>query len=134
MKNLISVLLISVLVISCTSSPKPEDCARFKVGKFQIRSEFANGAITNISRNGFFQTETDAKTGIVVREKIRWISDCEYELTFFSSKGDSADTMFEFLKANTLSTKIISTAANYYIFESGVNGGPILTDTMMVVE
>ena len=134
MRNLTSMLIISVLFISCASAPKPEDCARFKVGRFQIRSEFADGAITNISRNAFTQTETDVRTGIVIREKIRWISDCEYELTFTSSKGDNADTMVEFLKANTLTTKIISTAPNYYIFQSSVEGGRILTDTMVMVE
>ena len=62
--------------------------------------------------------------------KIRWISDCEYELTYIGVITTTNDTILDHLKKSPLQFKIIRTEAgeagetryNLCIIESSMNG------------
>jgi hypothetical protein len=126
-------LTATFLVTSCASSRKQADCEKFKTGRFELRSELDN-SITTIERNDSIQTETSNKTGHITKARIKWIADCEYELTYFAQTTNSSDTIVPFVQSRPLKTTILQTGKDYYIFKSSMEGTNVtLVDTLKVV-
>ncbi|MBB6464135.1 hypothetical protein [Flammeovirga kamogawensis] len=57
-------------------------CESIKDGKFETKNFF-------IERTGNHQTQTDKNNGNVSEYEVKWLSNCEYELTPISSEGDN---------------------------------------------
>ncbi|MEO7924611.1 MAG: hypothetical protein ABIR30_13100 [Chitinophagaceae bacterium] len=56
-----------------------DTCYHFKTGKFSYRD--SAGVLTKIIRTKKQQTETNTKTGLLIRSTINWVGECSYELT-----------------------------------------------------
>jgi len=68
--------LIATVIFSQNSIP---DCSFFKKGDFIYKD--SSGVTWDIKRTGKYQTERNKQTGLLIKHKITWISNCEYKLT-----------------------------------------------------
>lgn len=123
-----------ILLASFALGHKQGDCREFRHGKFELRSKFDN-SIYLINRNDSIQTETNKNTGHVVRAKIKWTGECEYELLYFEETKNTPDTINLFLQKRPLKTKIIIVTKDYYVFNATMSETEQkLTDTLFVVK
>jgi hypothetical protein len=130
----ILILIAATLLYSCVSTQKKIDCSVFKKGIFELHSKFDN-SIYIIERNDSIQTETNTKTWHVVKARIKWTGECEYELNYFQQTTNTADTIIPFIQTGTLKTQIFKTTKNYYVFRSTMDGiDKTLTDTLRVIK
>ena len=85
-----------------------------------------------IERNDTIQVETNLTTGDVLKARIRWTSNCEYELFYISNSKDSIST---YIKTHALKNVILQSNEDYYIAKSTFEGLTItLIDTVRVVK
>jgi hypothetical protein len=113
------------IIVSC--GHKKSTCGDVKTGVFSYHG-------SRIERGDSVQSEIlNDEVFVVVKKKIRWIDDCEYELTFIS--GHRMDTLpggrlvvYE-AKDKVQRIKIIETTQNYYVFEMYEGGGSYFRDT-----
>jgi hypothetical protein len=118
---------------SCAPQPEKVDCSKFRKGRFLYHSEYDHST-TTIERNDSIQTETKNESGYFLKMKIRWTSDCDYELTFLDEIKTPTDSAPDYFKMHPLNTKILRSTSNYYIFESKMEGIPqSLIDTLIVL-
>src|SRR5262249_22768759 len=80
------------ILFSCMLKNSKADCESVKTGNFEMRSEIDN-SVSLINRNDSIQTETNTKTGHIVRSRIKWNTNCEYILTYLSQTKNSSDTV-----------------------------------------
>ena len=127
-KLFIQIFAIALVTFqSCNHSNLQSHCSDFKTGIFHYN---VNGIAHSISRTDSIQIENDLTTGSIVKAKIKWINECEYELNYFDDKSYSKDTILGYVKTHTLTTKILKTKAgeingtryNYCVFESSMPG------------
>jgi hypothetical protein len=79
MKTVLLTMFISFFAASATGQISQPACGSFKSGEFAYRDSSNN--IIHVTRKGNRQQEEDTKNKIVSKFKIRWNSECEYELT-----------------------------------------------------
>lgn len=75
----LTILLIPVTHIALSQS-NPVNCSFFKTGDLAYRDSTTN-SIWEIKRTQKTQIERNKQSGIVVKNKIQWLTDCEYKLT-----------------------------------------------------
>lgn len=122
------------ILLSCSSTQKQTDYSKFRQGKFELHSKYDN-SVTLIQRNDSIQTEYNKSTGHVVKAKIKWTSECEYELQYFQQTTNSTDTIVPFVQARPLKTKIIKATKEYCVFiASMADTDKTLTDTLFLVQ
>lgn len=109
------ILFFSIAYIE--SSYAYSSCAYYKTGKFILFDQKA-GIHTRIDRTESEQVETDLKTGLFLRFKIRWISECEYELLFVEGNSDQSS----FFKNRILTVRITDVYADGFKFEGKLEG------------
>ncbi len=134
-KFLLFILLSSsiVILICCNSSL---DCSRFKNGKFYIYSPVTKDRII-IERKDSIQTETNTKTGNIIKSKIVWTSPCEYNILGVSNNKSSQDNIDSFLNIAPVYVKIIGSNKDYYIFTATIdsaNKNLSITDTLRLLK
>ena len=56
-----------------------DSCAKFKTGVFSYIDDSSHTSI--IRRTSHMQEEKNNVSGIITKFKVRWLSDCEYQLT-----------------------------------------------------
>lgn len=122
---------LSLFFFACKNAvPEKMDCSQFRTGKFMFHLDKSSGAYI-IDRNDSIQTEQNAINGGTTRFKIKWISDCVYNLDYIDQHYTTADSMADALKTLTLQTRIVATGKDYYVFESNIIGGDkIFRDTI----
>ena len=126
--------ITAFLAVSCSSISKQTGCERFKTGRFELHSKLDN-SISLIERNDSIQTETNNKTGHVVKARIKWTANCEYALTYFAQTTNSSDTIVPFVQSRPLKTAILQTGKDFYIFKASMEGtNATLVDTLKVVK
>ncbi len=76
MKQLIFASVL--LFLSVGSYSQDNNCLQYHKGKFTY-TDSANNVIL-VKRKKKFQVETNQTTGVWINFRIKWISDCEYEL------------------------------------------------------
>lgn len=127
-------LIAIAFAVSCASTNKQTDCKRFKTGRFELHSKVDN-SISLIERNDSIQTETDSKSGSVVKARIKWTANCEYELTYFSQTSNSSDTIVPFVQSRPLKTIILQMGKDFYVFKASMEGTNVtLVDTLKIVK
>jgi len=73
-----SILLLFLITYNGFSQSK--DCLKFKTGNFKYTNpDFQHFTIT---RNDTMQIEIDKNRDVTVKASIKWLSDCEYLLTY----------------------------------------------------
>ena len=120
--------LIIVLLVPCYTWAYG-NCKNFKIGKFVLFDQGKN-IHTKVERTASEQIETDIKTGKYIKFKIRWINECEYELTFVD--GDSEKSGY--FRHRKLVIKITNVYADGYRFEGKVQGSKkMITNILRVL-
>lgn len=131
-----SAFAICVLIFSaCSDSSAPQDCSRFKTGRYRHLSEH-DGSVTTIIRNDSFQFEKNEHMSVTIRTAVKWISDCEYRLSYVDQEVEAGgQTMSAFAKMPPVTVKILKTTPRYYLFSAVTDEGETrLADTMEIVE
>ena len=98
-RNIISILILELLFICCSSSEK---CSDFKTGNFK----YVNPTLSDwkIFRNDSIQIESSIATGIEVTGKVKWKSECEYEIIYVKTNHPKLQKMI----GQKVNVKIIS--------------------------
>ena len=76
---------ITLIIGSLFSCREKLTCKNFRSGKFTYNTKIDNVQFM-IDRSDSIQIETDLKTGFITKAKIKWISDCEFEMHYVSSQ------------------------------------------------
>jgi hypothetical protein len=114
MKQFLFAIISTFVTFFSYSQTNSPDCSLFKTGNFAYRDSSTN-SVWEITRTKKKQLEKNNLTGVVIKQKIRWVSDCEYELTqIWTNKK-------EWRKDNFKSRiyKIIPVTENIYNFSCG---------------
>lgn len=86
-----------------------------------------------IDRSDSIQIETDLKTGFITKAKIKWISDCEFEMHYVSSQDTTLEKFSSMLGNIPIMNRILKIGDDYYIFHQEVKGSKMrVMDTMWV--
>ena len=75
MKPLLLIISVFCAITFCSSQT---NCSSFRTGVFMYRDSANN--IINVTRKKKKQIETNVKNNLVTKSKIKWTSDCEYQL------------------------------------------------------
>ena len=122
-------IIVSSFLFSCAHSNKDLNCSDFRSGSF-YSTPSKDGTSNSISRSDTIQREYNLTTGAIVWAKIKWISDCEYELQYIDELTTKQDSIAGHIKTHVLTNKILKTVAgeingtryNYCVFESSSLG------------
>lgn len=104
------------------------NCGSYKLGKF-ILFEHGPNIHVRIDRTATEQIETDLKTGKFIRFSIRWLNDCEYELTLVDGNNDQVS----FFRNRKLYIRITDVYADGYRFEGKLQGSKSVISNIMRV-
>ena len=110
-------LLSSLIAATLFSQNSIPDCSSFKKGNFFYKD--SSGITWDLKRTNKYQTERNKQTGLLIKHKITWISNCEYKLTQIWSNNK------ERRKENRawLVYKIISSTDNTYEYTCSCSNG-----------
>jgi len=124
---------ISIIIIGSFFSCKEKlTCKSFRSGKFIYNTRIDNTQFM-IVRSDSIQIETDLKTGFITKAKIKWISDCEFEMHYVSSQDTSLEKFSPMLGDIPIMVRILKIGDDYYIFAQEIEGSTMrITDTMWV--
>ena len=132
-------LLIPVyfLCTSCGQQKAPTGCVDYKKGRFSIHSKGMDSFM--VERNDSLQYEWNTEKNIEKLYRIRWISDCEYELVNRNPRSLAApgrkEAMLDSIMQIPSRVRILSATASYCIFEVRKKGvSMVLTDTMWLMK
>jgi hypothetical protein len=84
------------------------NCSEFKTGKFTYKEKPFEGVI--VTRTKKRQTEYDPKSGLKIMFKIRWTSDCHYDLIQLRSNNKEVNKY----KGSIISVDITKTYGDKY--------------------
>lgn len=131
-------LIFLLFLLSCNKKEKP-DCLRFRDGIFRLKASQGNHSFT-ITRDRENQTELDLQTDTLSGSKVKWVSDCEYELIpIYKWPHYSDTTVKKAILQNSpiipLRVRIVATGDDFYIFEASKDGIDFLySDTLWVLK
>lgn len=87
-----------------------------------------------IERNDSIQTEINSNSKNIVKAKIKWKGECEYELTYLEQTTNSPDTINSFIQSRVLNVIILEATKDYYIFKATMaDTDKTLTDTLRIL-
>ncbi len=133
MSKLIFVFVIVFIILSACNSHKKLSCDQFKTGHFTLHSEF-DSSMSFIERNDSIQTEINSNSKNIVKAKIKWKGECEYELTYLEQTTNSPDTINSFIQSRVLNVIILEATKDYYIFKATMaDTDKTLTDTLRIL-
>lgn len=90
-----------------------------------------------IDRQDSIQIETNLETGIVTKSKIEWKNPCEYRMISISTNKRVKDGVDSFFSITPITIAIVSTAKDFYIFETKVDSANKhlkYSDTVRIVQ
>lgn len=80
-----------VMLVSCNKKANGDECLKFHTGKFRYLDDNFKGVI--IERNDSVQRETKQSANRYFEGRIKWLSDCEYEITLQKSNAPYSDEL-----------------------------------------
>lgn len=123
-KTILNLLLL--IPIFCIAQKK--DCSPFKTGNFIMTSEMFPGIEIAIFRDEMVQIEEQINNGSKesklngkLYEKIEWLSDCKYKLTFDLTRGEVTDLANYINNNGGIITTILEVDDYCYTFISNFN-------------
>ena len=108
-KKVIILTFCFFIVIAAIS--QPNDCFKFKEGKFRIADTRA-GVVTIAERKGGYQTESSETLKAIVRFSITWQDNCSYTLRL--DKVMRNENKIDFPSNLEIHVKIIATSGKSY--------------------
>ena len=136
MKKLVILFPLFLAILSCNITAKP-DCLRFRDGLFRLKASMGNHSFI-ITRDRENQTELDLQTDTLSASKVRWVSDCEYELIPVYKRPHFSDTteqkaILQNSPIIPVQVRIVVTGEDYYVFEATKAGTDFLyADTLWI--
>jgi hypothetical protein len=123
-----------LLFLSSISLKKETSCSKFKKGKFIYNFKRGSKSVQIlIQRSDSIQTETNLSANDYAKLKVKWVSECVYELKFIESNIILPDSINKLQKSIVLRNEILSSTNDYYVFKSyALNADFIMTDTAWV--
>ena len=123
-KFVLAYIFITIMIVSCKAKENNLECDKFKKGRFRYHGY-------TIERDESIQTEK-GDNGEIITKRIKWINDCEYELTFLSGRQNDTlpnggEVVYE-RKEKIQNIKIVETAMDFYVFETVTSKGEIVRD------
>lgn len=112
MKNIVIVLLLV-----SSSLMAQQNCKAFKTGTFEYTQKGYEGY--QISRTATHQVEENKAKGYRAEASVKWLSDCEYQLTYLKANDKS-------LLGKTIKVRILRTVGDKYTFHATM-GKQVLT-------
>jgi len=103
-------LIISIALIGLSCSGQEKNCDNFRTGEYTY-TDPEMSAYT-IKRSDSIQIEINNETGIEIYTLVKWISDCEYELTY--SKILNVDQDVSHIIGQKINVEIIEIVGNTY--------------------
>lgn len=94
------IVIIIILLISFTSEAQSLECKDVQNGKFKYFDPKSNEVI--ITRKDSIQIDSCKAMNLIIHSKIRWKSDCEYEMTILKV----SDSLLNFVIGNTFKLNI----------------------------
>ncbi|MDB5201119.1 MAG: hypothetical protein JWQ27_528 [Ferruginibacter sp.] len=79
MKKLTPILIMMCFAATSVSQTQPASCTKFHRGKFSYITP--SKEVVTLSRTSKKQTEKNETTGVVTVWRVKWLSDCSYELS-----------------------------------------------------
>ena len=121
-----------IVISSFFSCREKLTCKNFRSGKFIYNTKIDNTEFI-IDRSDSFQIERDLKTGLITKAKIKWISDCEFEMHYVSSEDTALEKFSSMLGNIPVMNRILKIGEDYYIFQQEVERSKMrVTDTMWI--
>ena len=121
-----------IIIASLFSCRDKLTCKNFRSGKFTYNTKIDNTRFM-IDRSDSIQIETDLKTGFITKSKIKWLSDCEFEMHYVSSQDTTLDKLSPMLGNIPIMNRILKIEDDYYIFQQELEGSKMrITDTMWI--
>lgn len=122
---------------SCIQQKNRSGCADYKTGRFSIHAKGIDSFM--VERNDSLQYEWNTEKNIEKLYRIRWISDCEYELVNRNPRSltapGSKEAMLDSIMQIPSRVRILSATASYCIFEVRKKGvSMVYTDTMWLMK
>lgn len=115
-KQIVScILFFSITSIFSQEETVILDCEKFRSGKYTYQEASYKSVI--VTRNTEEQVEHELISGLIVKYKIDWSSDCEYVLTQFWSNN----TAVAKLNGSKIYVKIIQISGDKYKYEARQN-------------
>lgn len=123
-KSALLVLTILIYCISFAQNTQP-DCKSFRTGDYLYTDSSTN--TWELKRTKNHQTERNKRNGEVIKFKIRWISDCEYQLT---QTWTNIRDRRKWNRAN-FSYRIVSSTDNSYSYNCACKDSPSISGTVV---
>ncbi len=95
-------------LFTVNSVSQVKDCSKFRTGTFK------NNDNTVIVRNDSLQVEVDTKTNHKYKAAVKWLSDCQYTLTFV----EITDPSFSQMTGIKLTVDILDVSENSYRYRA----------------
>jgi len=105
------IILTFCFFIVFAAVSQPNDCFKFKEGKFRIADTRA-GVVTIAERKGGYQTESSETLKAIVRFSITWQDNCSYTLRL--DKVMRNENKIDFPSNLEIHVKIIATSGKSY--------------------
>jgi len=123
------IVLVFLGLMLITTQSWALSCVAYKTGKF-ILFEQKGSIHVRIDRTATEQTETDLRTGKYIRFSIRWLNECEYELTLVDGNSDQVG----YFRNRRLLIRITDVYADGYRFEGRLQGSnTVVTNILRVL-
>jgi hypothetical protein len=109
-----------------------EECSRYKKGTFYYHLKISDSDYSyTIYRNDSTQIEQTDKTGYRARYRMRWLTNCSYELRLIDQTEPITKELLEIKMKMVIKTTILQGNSSYYLFRSTSSlSTNILTDTI----
>ena len=122
---------------SCGQQKARPGCADYRKGRFSIHGKGIDSFM--VERNDSLQYEWNTEKNVEKLYRIRWISDCEYELVNRNPPSlavpGSKEAMMDSIMQIPSRVIILSATASYCIFEVRKKGvSMVYTDTMWLMK
>lgn len=134
---LLLLMLVSFFSTSCGQRTAQPDCADYRKGRFTIHGKGIDSFM--VERNDSLQYEWNTDKTVEKLYRIRWISDCEYELVNrnppVNAAAGSKEAMLDSIMQIPGRVTILSATASYCIFEVRKKGvSMVYKDTMWLMK
>lgn len=107
----IIVFLFPILSFNLTT---PLECSKVKNGTFYYYSKISRDKV-EIERFDSVQLETNTKNGHVLKNKIIWKGDCNYDMYINALSNSKLEQMDSLIATTPASVEIVSVGSAYYV-------------------
>lgn len=116
MKNNLTIILLTVSfcclkLISCKNS---YDCSKVKNGNFFYTSKIGRHKV-EVLRFDSVQIEKDLTTGLILKSKVLWESDCQFKLFVNSLSESKLDSIDQIISQIPVNIQIVFVDKDFYI-------------------